>query len=275
MHYPSLLRRCAAPLAAALLAACAGNGDGLNANGQPITPGANPTNSPLTADYQSIQDHVFTPICVRCHSGAAAPEGLQLDAAHSYALLVGVPSSEMPNLNRVTPGDPDSSYLVQKLEGAAGIAGARMPFGGPYLPQSTIDVIRQWITNGAPAGTPPAAAVALALTATWPIPNMRLARVPQQLVVAFSREIDFSLVNETTLSLEQLAPQASPQVLPPMHYSLAAGNPAAVLMRPAVPLANGTYRLHVRGTGAAAIADLNGSPLGEDAVVEFTVESAP
>ena len=86
---------------AALLAACAGNGDGLNANGQPITPGTNPTNTPLTADFQSIQDNVFTPICVRCHSGAAAPEGLQLDAAHSYALLVGVPSSEMPNLDRV------------------------------------------------------------------------------------------------------------------------------------------------------------------------------
>jgi hypothetical protein len=272
MHYSSL-RHCAVPLVAALLAACAGNGDGLNANGQPITPGTNPTNNPLTADFQSVQDNVFTPICVRCHSGAAAPEGLQLDAAHSYALLVGVPSSEMPNLNRVTPGDPDSSYLVQKLEGASSIAGARMPFGGPYLPQATIDVIRQWITNGAPAGTPPAA-VALALTATSPIPNTRLAHVPEQLVVAFSREIDFSLVNETTLSLEQLSPQAAPQTLPRMHYSLAAGNPAAVLMRPAVPLANGTYRLHVRGTGAAAIADLNGSPLGEDATVEFTVEAA-
>jgi hypothetical protein len=273
MHYSSL-RLCAAPLAAALLAACAGNGDGLNANGQPITPGTNPTNSPLSADFQSIQDNVFTPICVRCHSGAAAPQGLQLDAAHSYALLVGVPSNEMPNLNRVAPGDPDSSYLMQKLEGAAGIAGVRMPFGGPYLPQATIDVIRQWITDGAPAGTPPVAA-ALALTATWPLPNARLARIPRQLVVAFSREIDFSLVNETTLSLEQLAPQAAPQPLAPMHYALAAGNPAAVLMRPAVPLANGTYRLHVRGTGAAAIADLNGNPLGEDAVVEFTVETAP
>ena len=265
-------RRCAAPLAAALLAACAGNGDGLNANGQPITPGTNPTNNPLTADFQSIQDNVFTPICVRCHSGAAAPEGLQLDAAHSYALLVGVPSAEMPNLNRVSPGDPDGSYLVQKLEGAAGIAGVRMPFGGPYLPQATIDVIRQWITNGALPGTPPAA-VALSLTATWPIADMHLARVPQQLVVAFSREIDFSLVNETTLSLEQLSPHT--QMLPHMHYSLAAGNPATVLMRPAAPLVNGTYRLHIRGTGAAALADLSGSALGEDAVVEFTVQSVP
>jgi hypothetical protein len=92
--------------------------------------------------------------------------------------------------------------------------------------------------------------------------------------VAFSREIDFSLVNETTLSLEPLTPQAA-QVLLPMHYSLAAGNPATVLMHPATPLANGTYRLHVRGTGPAALADLNGGALGEDAVVEFTVEATP
>ena len=163
---------------------------------------------------------------------------------------------------------------MQKLEGASGIAGARMPFGGPYLPQSTIDVIRQWITNGAQSGTP-AAAAALALRATWPPADARMARAPQQLVVAFSREVDFSLVNETTLSLEPLAPQGAAQVLPPMHYSLAAGNPATVLMHPATPLPNGTYRLHVRGTGPAALADLNGSPLGEDAVVEFTVETTP
>jgi methionine-rich copper-binding protein CopC len=272
MQY-SLLPRWVAPLTAALLAACAGNGEGLDANGQPITEGSNP-DTPLSADFQSIQDNVFTPICVRCHSGAAAPEGLQLDEGHSYALLVGVSSGEMPNLDRVKAGDPDSSYLVQKLEGAPGIAGARMPKGGPYLPQSTIDVIRQWITNGAQSGTPPAAA-ALALTATWPAADARMARAPQQLVVAFSREIDFSLVNETTLSLEPLAPQGAVQVLPPMHYSLAAGNPATVLMHPATPLANGTYRLHVRGTGPAALADLNGSALGEDAVVEFTVEATP
>ena len=113
-----------------------------------VTPGSTAP-PPLTADYQSIQDNVFTPICTRCHSGAAAPEGLQLDAAHAYDLLVGVPSSEQPQLLRVDPGAPDRSYLVLKLEGAPGILGAQMPFGGPPLPQATIDVIRQWISAGA------------------------------------------------------------------------------------------------------------------------------
>src|ERR1700724_2905779 len=86
-------------LSAALLAACAGNGVGLDANGQPLGSGSG-VPPPLTADFQSIQDNVFTPICVRCHSGAGAPEGLALDAAHSYALLVGVPSDEAAGVVR-------------------------------------------------------------------------------------------------------------------------------------------------------------------------------
>src|SRR5207302_925839 len=131
-----------------IVSACAGNGAGLDANGQPLGSGSAPP-PPLAADFQSIQDNVFTPICVRCHSGAAAPQGLELDAAHSYALLVGVPSDEQSGLLRVRPGAPDSSYLVLKLEGAAGIVGVQMPFGAPALPQSTIDVIRQWISDGA------------------------------------------------------------------------------------------------------------------------------
>jgi hypothetical protein len=82
-----------------------------------------------------------------CHSGAGAPEGLELDAANSYALLVGVSSNEDPGRLRVKPGSPDNSYLVLKLQGSPGIVGAQMPFGGPPLPQSTIDVVRQWITQ--------------------------------------------------------------------------------------------------------------------------------
>jgi len=143
-----------------LLGGCAGNGMGLDANGNPIGSGSSAP-APLSADFQSIQDNVFTPICTRCHTGANAPEGLQLDEAHSYALLVGVPSAEVPGVLRVRAGDPDDSYIIQKLQGSGGIVGQQMPFGGPYLPQSTIDVIRQWITNGAAApvalaGTQPA-----------------------------------------------------------------------------------------------------------------------
>ena len=77
------------------------------------------------------------------------PSGMDLsDVAASFASLVDVGSLEVPALFRVDPGDPDNSYLIHKLEGTQAV-GVRMPAGGPLLPQETIDVIREWIEQGA------------------------------------------------------------------------------------------------------------------------------
>jgi uncharacterized protein (TIGR03118 family) len=102
-----------------------------------------------------IQASVFTPICSGCHNGSNPPGGAlpgsqNLSAGNSFAALVGVASLEQPALRRVKAGDPDNSYLIQKLEGAAGISGSRMPLGGPFLDQATIDQIKSWISSGAP-----------------------------------------------------------------------------------------------------------------------------
>src|SRR5882762_5277025 len=261
-------------LGAALLAACAGNGEGLDANGQPLG-SAGGTPPPLTADFQSIQDNVFTPVCVRCHSGAGAPQGLQLDAAHSYALLVGVPSNEEPGLLRVQPGVADSSYIVLKLEGSSAIVGAQMPFGGPPLPQATIDVIRQWITNGAPNGTMASNhAASFAVAATSPQDQSRVAGPVVQIVVAFNHEVDASLINDTTLRLERLtAEAAAPSGA--ISARLAPGNPSVLLIIPRSALGAGTYRLTLRGTGGGALADVDARALGSDYSCEFTVDTAP
>jgi hypothetical protein len=101
-----------------------------------------------------IQSSVFTPTCgvSGCHSGPAGdtlPNGMDLTTADaSFDSLVGVPSLQVPELSRVEAGDPDNSYLIQKLEGTAS-EGAQMPFGGPPLDQTVIDDIRQWIADGA------------------------------------------------------------------------------------------------------------------------------
>jgi hypothetical protein len=135
-------------LVATLVPGCGGgSGDGLDANGRPLGEGDD-ASGPLTPTFNSIQSHVFTPVCSVCHAGGSAPQGLRLDAVNSYAMLVGVSSTEVPSLKRVAPGDPDNSYLVQKIEGHASV-GARMPLGGPYLDANTVAMIRQWITNGA------------------------------------------------------------------------------------------------------------------------------
>src|SRR4051812_6597413 len=91
-------------IGAPLLASCGGSGMGLDENGRPGNGGSG--GSTLTADLQSIQDHVFTPICTACHAGAAAPLGLRLDEASAFAMLVNAPSVEVPSLRRVSPGNP-------------------------------------------------------------------------------------------------------------------------------------------------------------------------
>lgn len=106
--------------------------------------------SGLQPTLASIQDNVFTPQCATsgCHGGGNAAAGLRLDAGFSHAGLVNVASPQGANLVRVVPGDPGASLLIHKLEGTQS-TGSRMPLGGPFLPQSTIDVVRRWITDGA------------------------------------------------------------------------------------------------------------------------------
>jgi hypothetical protein len=271
---PPRYKTIVALLAAAALYGCAGNGNGLDSNGNPTTPGS--SSGGLTADFQSIQDNVFTPICTKCHIGAGAPQGLQLDATHSYALLVGVASAEQPNVLRVAPGDPDSSYIIRKLQDTPGISGVQMPADGPpYLPQSTIDVIRQWITNGAPK---PAAAQSIeaaaksvqrfAVATTSPDNDSIVSAEVPQIVVAFNGDIDSTLINNTTVTLDTAG---GAQTGGPVSVSLAvpAGNPAAIVIKPQAPLTNGSYRVTLHGS----LANMNAQALGSDISFTFTVDA--
>ena len=292
---------------AAARAGCAGNGEGLNSQGLPIGSssssgsgsGSGGGSGAVTADFQSIQDNVFTPICSPCHSGAGAPHGLMLDAAHSYNLIVGVPSAEQPSLDRVNPGNPDISYLVLKIEGASGISGGQMPLNETPLPQSTIDAIRQWISAGAPQGTSVATGSVKAMQRLKDLANMTsdpftvvqtspvdtaVADEPvSHIMVAFNHEVDASLINYTTLMVDKVglggAPDTADTNTPaahlPSYFALAAGNPKAIIVTPAAPLLPGTYRVTVRGTGGGALADLNAQALGSDYSFTFTVDASP
>lgn len=109
--------------------------------------------NPVPVTLTDIQATVFGPRCSGCHSGPTGnnlPSGMNLsDSNASHAALVDVSSLQVA-MDRVEPGNPDNSYLIRKLEGGPGIVGSRMPQGGPFLDQATIDMIRQWISDGAP-----------------------------------------------------------------------------------------------------------------------------
>lgn len=259
---------------------CTGNGVGLDENGQPITSGSTSSSEPITPDLASIEAHVFTPICSKCHIGASAPEGLQLDAAHAYDFLVDVSSNEDPSLKRVNPGNPDASYMVLKIEGAPGIEGGQMPLGETPLPQATIDAIRQWITNGAPNVPGAATSEEFELRSTAPSDQSTVVGSPKQVVLAFTSEIDFSVVNDTTIRLERISPTGldspdEPDAATPVEATrqILAANPSVLVLKPRLALSPGTYRVDLRGTGGGALADVRAKTLRADTSFTFTVEA--
>jgi hypothetical protein len=265
------------------LGACAGNGDGLDENGRPLEEDS----GALEPTFQSIQDRVFTPICTTCHAGAAAPLGLRLDEGASYALLVNASSVEVPALRRVEPGNPDASYLIQKLEGTAAV-GARMPLNGPALPAATIAVIRQWISDGAQnsqvTGTNPKSNFASArLNAVSPLNGEAMPSAARDIVVSSNVELDTSLLQADLIALrarggdgEFGSGNESPV---PFRVTVRSEHPTVLAITPAA-LAADTYELRISGTDPVALADFSartidgdgdGAP-GGDFVLRFTVE---
>lgn len=112
-------------------------------------PGDDP---PEESMFSQIQTEIFNTNCALsgCHAGSNPQQGMDLSEGQAYAAIVGVPSTERPELMRVEPGNPDDSYLLMKIEGDPDIVGARMPLGRQPLSSSQISLVRDWIVAGAP-----------------------------------------------------------------------------------------------------------------------------
>jgi hypothetical protein len=111
-----------------------------------------PTPEPpaATVSFAMNIQPIFNNNC-SCHL-TGAPAGLSLAEGQAYANLVNVLSSQVPTLNRVTPGDPDNSYLFMKHIGDPRIVGDRMPRNNPTFFDQNPDLLgleRQWILEGA------------------------------------------------------------------------------------------------------------------------------
>ena len=217
-------------------------------------------------EFGSIQANVLTPQCTNCHVGATAPLGLRLDAANSYALLVGRASVQQPSLQRVNPGDPGASYLIRKLEGTAS-QGGQMPLGAPPLTPADIAIIRQWIINGAPPALAPPSTNPVRLTSLDPLPNTTVPMLPMTITAIFDRELNSPSVNETTFLVERSGGDGTfndgnEVAIIPVSVTVPLVNQRAAIfdMSTTTPIED-TYRVTLIGTGAAAILDLGGNAL--------------
>ena len=267
---------------AALLTGCGGSGEGLDENGRPVTG----EQTPLVPELQSIQTHVFTPVCTVCHAGTSAPLGFRLDEASAFSMLVNTASVEVPALKRVLPGNPDQSYLIQKLEGHAAV-GAQMPLGQPPLPQATINVIRQWIANGAQRGATASAApeAALQLQATTPLDGEALNQPPREILIQANGELDTTTLDASTLVLERSGGDGTfgdgnESVVEGVTVSVHSLDPTVLAISiPGGPWTPDVYELSLAGNSAPAVMGRNGLPIdgaslgiaGSDFILQFTV----
>lgn len=254
-----------------MLASCtAGDGTGLDAGGRPLPPAP-----PANTDFQQIQATIFTPVCTACHVGANAPVGLRLDEGNSYALLVNVASAEVPGLLRVNPGNPDASYLVQKIQGNAAV-GARMPANGPpFLSQTQIDLVRRWIAAGAPSSAAPSEQ--LVVVSSIPAASEQAAAGLGKLTLIFNGDVDSSLANGNAIELRDAFDQPVS-----LAVRVPTGRQNVIEVITPQPLAAGSYQLSVRGEGPAPLADQSGHVLdgdadgkpGGDTLIPFDVKAA-
>ena len=84
----------------------------------------------LVASFTSLQQNIFQPKCVTCHSGPNANKGVFLDSlANVQKVVVG--------------GNAGASLLFQQ------VTSGRMPWGGPPLSSVEISAIENWINGGA------------------------------------------------------------------------------------------------------------------------------
>jgi hypothetical protein len=129
---------------------CAGVASGTNVNS--CANGGTANLGPSVTDVQAI----LNTNCISCHSGATPPNGLDLTNIAAFTgaqQVVGVASVECAAKQRINPGSSMTSYIIDKLDGAAQdggcFSGAQMPRGAAPLTPAQISLIAQWIDHGA------------------------------------------------------------------------------------------------------------------------------
>jgi len=260
------MRRAVMVAMAIAASGCAGNGDGLDETGRPVDNGP----LPLAPTFASIQQNVFTPVCITCHAGASAPVGLRLDEGSSYAALVNAPSVEVPGLRRIRAGDPDASYLIQKLEGRAAVGG-RMPLGQPALPQATIDVIRQWISEGAQRPVVAASnSKPATLLAVTPLPDEILDGGPAEIVIASANAIDTTLVQTGAFTVvrsggDGVFDDGNDVAIDSLQLTVRSAEPTVLVATKPDGWIPDSYRVTIAGNGSIAASDRDGRPIDGDA----------
>ncbi len=98
-----------------------------------------PASGPASELEKKVLD-LFEEKCTVCHDSNSD----EIDLENPPSLLVGK-NSKTTNKPFVVPGDPEASYLWNKVTSETGIKGEIMPLGDDRLTEDKLAVIRDWI----------------------------------------------------------------------------------------------------------------------------------
>jgi uncharacterized membrane protein len=99
-------------------------------------------------DYARDIEPIFQANCVKCHNESKKKGGYRLDAKDR--VFAAGESGNVP----IVPGKADESRVVKMLEGKGEFADSIMPPKGAPLSYQQIQLIRQWIDEGAKTSNP-------------------------------------------------------------------------------------------------------------------------
>jgi len=108
-----------------------------------------PDGVPVT--YSEHLEPLIVARCLGCHTTEEPEAQLVLEIGAGYGGMVGRPSTQVPEILMVAPGDLENSYLWRKLAHDVEI-GKGMPrtvVGSIKLPEEELDLYRRWIEGGA------------------------------------------------------------------------------------------------------------------------------
>lgn len=129
-----------------------GAGGTAGAGGAPVTTGAGGSGAghfACSGASPSLENDVVPITAVHCGAADGCHKPLKT-AAGTYQYLVSRLADQCTELRMlVEPGHPEKSYLVDKITATNMCSGAPMPKDGDPLPDADIQVIVDWICQGA------------------------------------------------------------------------------------------------------------------------------
>ncbi len=116
-----------------------------------------------TGTFDRIQKQIFTPTCAisTCHDSESHENDLILLSGSAYGNIESVapfnPAADGDGLLRITPGDPNMSFLYRKITAALPFGyGDPMPLEDEALDPELIELVRLWILGDGVLGPAPA-----------------------------------------------------------------------------------------------------------------------